>query len=128
MSSIDKNARYRSSHEWARKDGAHIIAGISDHAQDALGDIVFIELPAVGKVLKQGDALGVVESVKAASDVYMPMSGKIVSVNETLAGDPALVNKEPYKGGWFVKFEPSNPAEWDGLLTPAAYEAEAGKE
>ena len=126
--SIDKNARYRSSHEWARKDGARIVAGISDHAQDALGDIVFVELPGVGKVLKQGEAFGVVESVKAASDVYMPMSGKIVAVNDALAGDPALVNKEPYAGGWFIAFEPSNPAEWDGLLTPDAYEAEAGKE
>ena len=125
---IDKNARYRASHEWVRKDGARYLVGISDHAQEALGDIVFIELPAVGKVIKQGEALGVVESVKAASDVYMPMSGKIVAVNDALAGDPALVNKEPYAGGWFVAFEASNPSEWDGLLTPEAYEAEAGKE
>ncbi len=126
--SIDKNSRYRSSHEWARKDGARIVTGISDHAQDALGDIVFVELPEVGKVLKQGEAFGVVESVKAASDVYMPMSGKILAVNEALSGDPALVNKDPYAGGWFIAFEPTNPSEWDGLLTPEAYEAEAGKE
>jgi glycine cleavage system H protein len=125
---IDRNARYRASHEWARKDGTRYLVGISDHAQEALGDIVFIELPAVGKVLKQGEALGVVESVKAASDVYMPMSGKIVAVNDALAGDPALVNKEPFASGWFVAFEASNPSEWDGLLTPEAYEAEAGKE
>ncbi|MBU0929360.1 MAG: glycine cleavage system protein GcvH [Spirochaetes bacterium] len=128
MSSIDKNARYRSSHEWVRKDGARIVAGISDHAQGALGDIVFVELPEVGKTLKQGEAFGVVESVKAASDVYMPMSGKVVAVNEALAGDPALVNKEPYAGGWFIAFEPTAPAEWEGLLTPEAYETEAGKE
>ena len=126
--SIDKKSRYRSSHEWARKDGARIVAGISDHAQDALGDIVFVELPEVGKILKQGEAFGVVESVKAASDVYMPMSGKILAVNEALSGDPALVNKDPYAGGWFIAFEPTNPSEWDGLLTPEAYEAEAGKE
>jgi glycine cleavage system H protein len=126
--SIDRNARYRASHEWVRKDGARYLVGISDHAQEALGDIVFIELPAVGKVIKQGEALGVVESVKAASDVYMPMSGKIVAVNDSLSGDPALVNKEPYTGGWFVTFEASNPSEWDGLLAPEAYEAEAGKE
>lgn len=125
---IDKNARYLASHEWARKDGAKVVVGISDHAQEALGDIVFVELPEVGKVLKKGDTFGVVESVKAASDVYLPMSGKVVAVNEALAGDPALVNKEPYTGGWFVKIEPSNPAEWDTLLTPAAYETEAGKE
>ncbi|PKL24716.1 MAG: glycine cleavage system protein H [Spirochaetae bacterium HGW-Spirochaetae-3] len=126
--SIDKNSRYRSSHEWARKDGARVVSGISDHAQDALGDIVFVELPEVGKVLKQGEAFGVVESVKAASDVYMPMSGKILAVNEALSGDPALVNREPYSGGWFIAYEPTNPSEWDGLLTPEAYEAEAGKE
>jgi len=126
--SIDKNSRYRSSHEWARKDGARIVTGISDHAQDALGDIVFVELPEVGKVLKQGETFGVVESVKAASDVYMPMSGKILAVNEALSGDPALVNREPYAGGWFIAYEPTNPSEWDGLLTPDAYEAEAGKE
>jgi len=126
--SIDGNARYRVSHEWARKDGSRYVVGISDHAQEALGDIVFIELPAVGKVIKQGEAFGVVESVKAASDVYMPMTGKIVAVNDALAGDPALVNKEPYAGGWFVAMEASNPAEWDGLLAPEAYEAEAGKE
>lgn len=125
---IDKNARYLSSHEWARKDGAKVIVGISDHAQEALGDIVFIELPEIGKTLKKGDTFGVVESVKAASDVYLPMSGKVVAVNEALAGDPALVNKEPYTGGWFLAIEPSNPAEWDMLLTPAAYETEAGKE
>ncbi len=125
---IDKNARYLTSHEWARKDGAKVIVGISDHAQEALGDIVFIELPEIGKTLKKGDTFGVVESVKAASDVYLPMSGKVVAVNEALAGDPALVNKEPYTGGWFLAIEPSNPAEWDTLLTPAAYETEAGKE
>lgn len=125
---IDKNARYRTSHEYARKDGADIVAGISDHAQGALGDIVFVELPEVGKTLKQGEAFGVVESVKAASDLYMPMSGKIVAVNEDLAGDPALVNKDCYGKGWMIKFAPTNLPEWDGLLDAAAYEKEAGKE
>lgn len=126
--SIDSNARYRPSHEWARKDGAKVVVGISDHAQDALGDIVFIELPALGKVIKQGEAFGVIESVKAASDVYMPMSGKIVEVNAALSGDPALVNKEPYGAGWLIALEPSSPSEWDGLLSPEAYEALASKE
>ena len=126
--SIDKTARYRSSHEWARKDGARYLIGISDHAQGALGDIVFIELPEVGKVLKKGETFGVVESVKAASDVYMPLSGTVVAVNDALSGDPALVNREPYAGGWFIAVEAANPAEWDGLLSPEAYEAEAGKE
>lgn len=125
---IDKNARYRISHEWARKDGAEIVSGISDHAQHALGDIVFVELPAVGKTLKQGDTFGTVESVKAASDMYMPMSGTITAVNVALEGDPALVNREAFAGGWMIKYKPTNPAEWDGLLGPDAYEAEAGKE
>ena len=85
---IDKNARYRTSHEYARKEGAEMVAGISDHAQESLGDIVFVELPAVGKVLKQGEAFGVVESVKAASDLYMPMSGKITAVKRRPRGRP----------------------------------------
>jgi glycine cleavage system H protein len=125
---IDTNARYRVSHEYARKDGADIVVGISDHAQESLGDIVFVELPEVGKSLAQGEAFGVVESVKAASDLYMPMSGKIVAVNEALAGDPALVNKDCYGSGWMIRFAPSKPSEWDGLLDAAAYEKEAGKE
>jgi glycine cleavage system H protein len=125
---IDKNARYRTSHEYARKDGAEMVAGISDHAQSSLGDIVFVELPEVGKALKQGEAFGVVESVKAASDLYMPLSGKITAVNEDLAGDPALVNKDCYGKGWMIRFSPTNPSEWDGLLDAAAYEKEAGKE
>jgi glycine cleavage system H protein len=125
---IDKNARYRTSHEYARKEGSEVVAGISDHAQASLGDIVFVELPAVGKTLKQGEAFGVVESVKAASDLYMPMSGKITAVNGELEGDPALVNKDCYGAGWMIRFAPTNPSEWDGLLDAAAYEKEAGKE
>jgi glycine cleavage system H protein len=125
---IDKNARYRTSHEYARKDGAEIVAGISDHAQESLGDIVFVELPEVGKAIKQGEAFGVVESVKAASDLYMPMSGKISAVNGDLSGDPALVNRDCYGKGWMIRFTPTNPSEWDGLLDAAAYEKEAGKE
>lgn len=125
---IDTNARYRSSHEYARKDGAEIVVGISDHAQESLGDIVFVELPAVGKALKQGEAFGVVESVKAASDLYAPVSGKVVAVNEALQGDPALVNKDCYGAGWMIRVAPTSPSEWDGLLDAAAYEKEAGKE
>lgn len=125
---IDSNARYRPSHEYAKKDGSAIVIGISDHAQDSLGDIVFVEFSELGKVLKQGEAFGVVESVKAASDLYMPMSGKIVAMNEALQGDPALVNRDCYGAGWMIKIEPSNPSEWDGLMDAAAYEKEAGKE
>jgi glycine cleavage system H protein len=127
MSNIDQNARYRKSHEFVRKDGGAYVCGLSDHAQHALGDIVFVELPAVGKSFKQGEAFGVVESVKAASDLYMPMSGKIVAVNDALSGDPAIVNRDCYGEGWFIKFEASAAAEWDGLLTPDAYAKEAGE-
>jgi glycine cleavage system H protein len=124
----DKNARYAVSHEYALKNGDIIVTGISDHAQAALGDIVFVELPSVGKTLKKGDTFGVIESVKAASDVYMPMGGTITEVNGALEGDPALVNREPHAGGWLIKYKPANPAEYDALMDVAAYEAEAAKE
>ena len=125
---IDPNCRYRSSHEYARKDGGEYVVGISDHAQEALGDIVFVELVEVGKAVEQGEAIGVVESVKAASDIYAPLSGTIAAVNGALQGDPALVNKEPYGAGWLLRIAPSKASEWDGLLDAAAYEKEAGKE
>jgi glycine cleavage system H protein len=128
MSTIDRNAKYRKSHEYVRKDGAAFVAGVSDHAQHSLGDIVFVELPSVGKTIKQGEAFGVVESVKAASDLYMPMSGKIVAVNDALSGDPALVNRDCYGEGWMIKFEATNASEWDGLLDPDSYAKEAGEE
>ncbi len=125
---IDPNCRYRSSHEYARKDGSEVVVGISDHAQDALGDIVFVEMAEVGKVFAQGEAIGVVESVKAASDIYAPMGGTITAANAALQGDPALVNKDCYGAGWLVRMTASKPAEWDGLLDPAAYEKESAKE
>jgi glycine cleavage system H protein len=125
---IDPNCRYRSSHEYARKDGGDIVVGISDHAQEALGDIVFVELPEVGKVVAQGAPMGVIESVKAASDIYAPVSGTISAVNEALQTDPALVNKDPYGSGWLARITPSKASEWDGLLDAAAYEKEAGEE
>jgi glycine cleavage system H protein len=125
---IDPNCRYRSSHEYARKDGADIVVGISDHAQEALGDIVFVELAEVGKTVAQGEAIGVVESVKAASDIYAPVSGRVAAVNAALQSDPALVNKDPYGAGWLARITPSAASEWDGLLDAAAYEREAGKE
>jgi glycine cleavage system H protein len=124
---IDQECRYRSSHEYARKDGAEIVVGISDHAQEALGDIVFVETVEVGKSFAQGEAVGVVESVKAASDIYAPMAGTLTAVNPALQGDPALVNKDPYGAGWLFRMKSSAPAEWDGLMDAAAYEKEAGK-
>jgi glycine cleavage system H protein len=120
--------RYQSSHEYARKDGDAFVVGISDHAQAELGDIVFVEFPAVGASIRKGDTFGVVESVKAASDLYMPLSGTILAVNDALTADPALVNRDPTGDGWMIRVAPSAIAEWDGLLDEAAYEAQAGKE
>jgi glycine cleavage system H protein len=125
---IDPDCRYRSSHEYARKDGGEIVVGISDHAQEALGDIVFVELAEVGKAVAQGDAIGVVESVKAASDIYAPVSGKVTAVNSALQGDPSLVNKDCYGSGWLLRIAPSAAGEWAGLMDAGAYEKEIGKE
>ena len=118
---IDDGAKYRESHEWARQEGDLMVCGISDHAQDSLSDVVYLELPGVGDSLKQGENFGVVESVKAASDLYMPMSGEIVAVNEGLEDEPELVNRDPYGAGWLIKFRPTDPAQWEGLLSAEAY-------
>lgn len=125
---IDPDCRYNSTHEYVRKDGDEMVIGISDHAQEALGDIVFVELAEAGKQVAKGEAIGVVESVKAASDIYAPISGTIASVNAALQGDPALVNKDCYGAGWLARIRPSAPAEWDALMDAAAYEKEAGKD
>jgi glycine cleavage system H protein len=116
------NTKYVSSHEWARQEGDIIITGITDYAQDSLSDVVYVELPEVGTVFSQGDIFGVVESVKAASDLYMPMSGEIVEINELLEDEPEIVNSDPESDGWMIKFKPTKPAEWDDLLSKADYE------
>ena len=118
---LDTSVKYRQSHEWARQEGDLIVCGISDHAQDSLSDVVFVELPSVGATLAQGEVFGVVESVKAASDLYMPMSGEIVETNEDLSDTPETINSDPYGAGWMIKIKPSNPAEWDGLLSGDDY-------
>lgn len=125
MSNIPADLRYAASHEWARleADGS-VTVGISDHAQDALGDVVYVELPEVGKVLAAGQEAGVVESVKAASDIYAPVGGEVIAVNEALADAPELVNSDPY-GSWFFKLAPSNPAQLESLLDAAGYQAAA---
>jgi len=125
--SIDAKARYAESHEYARLEGGAVIVGISDHAQAELGDIVFIELPAAGKVLAKGQTFGTVESVKAASDLYMPVSGTIVAVNEALQSDPALINKEPYDGGWMIKVQPADLAGMDALMSASDYAKAIGE-
>ena len=123
------DCRYLESHEWARQEGDLIVLGVSDYAQNQLGDVVFVELPAVGKDVEAGKAFGVVESVKAASDLNVPVSGKVVAINETLANDPARVNQDAFGGGWMIKVKPSNPAELAKLLDAATYQKkiEAGE-
>lgn len=123
MSSIPSDLKYLESHEWARveSDGT-ITVGISDHAQGALGDLVFVEVPEVGKQLKKGNAAAVVESVKAASDVYSPISGEVVAANDSLGSAPELVNSDPYGQGWLYKIKPSNNDELAQLLDAKAYE------
>jgi glycine cleavage system H protein len=125
---LDSSARYVETHEWARKEGDLIICGISYHAQDELSDVVYVELPEVGHTLAKDEVFGVVESVKAASDLYMPMGGEIVEVNVALEDSPEIVNEDPYGQGWMIKFKPSDPSEWDDLLTSEAYEASVSGE
>jgi len=122
MSSIPANLKYLDSHEWARLESDGVVTiGISDHAQGALGDLVFVEVPEVGRALQKGGAAAVVESVKAASDVYSPVSGEVVAANDSLGASPELVNSDPYGAGWLFKVKPSNPAELNQLLDAAAY-------
>ncbi len=125
---LDTEARYASSHEWARKAGAEIVIGISDHAQHSLGDIVFVDLPKVGASFAKGAAFGVVESVKAASDLYAPVAGKVTAVNTALADKSDLINKDCYGEGWIVRVAPSNAADWDALLSAADYEKIAAED
>lgn len=127
MSNIPADLRFAESHEWARleADGT-VTVGISDHAQEALGDVVFVELADVGKVFAAGDAAGVVESVKAASDIYAPVSGEVIAVNEALADSPEELNNDPY-ASWIFKLKPSDKAELDKLLDAAGYKAAIGE-
>jgi glycine cleavage system H protein len=118
---IPEDVRYVESHEWARRDGDRITVGITDFAQDELGDVVFVELPEVGEQLDREAAFGVVESIKAVSDVYTPVGGEITDRNETLFDEPELVNESPYDDGWMVRVEPADPDEYEGLLTPEVY-------
>jgi glycine cleavage system H protein len=120
-----KELRYTSSHEWVRRDGDGTLAvGITDHAQEQLGDIVFVEAPAAGRKVNAGEAVGVVESVKAASDIYAPVAGEIVGANSDLAGEPQKVNEDAYSA-WIYRIKPSNAADVDKLLDAAAYEKSA---
>ena len=118
-----QDCRYTKEHEWVRVQDDTATVGITEYAQGELGDVVFVELPEVGRKLTQGQAFGVVESVKAASDLYAPLSGEVVAVNDSLADSPDLVNKEPFAAGWMLKIKPSDAAELSKLLDAAGYEA-----
>ena len=118
--------KFTSDHEYVSVEGDVATIGITDYAQSQLGDVVFVELPATGKVLKQGDEAAVVESVKAASEVYAPVSGEVLEVNEGLPDSPSTVNEDPLGKGWFIKIKLSNPAELDALMDDAAYKAHIG--
>lgn len=118
----DANVKYQKSHEWARKDGDVITVGISDYAQDSLGDIVFVELPEPGTEFKQGDPFGVVESVKAASDVFVPVGGKVIEINEELGDDPEIINTDPFTKGWLLKIKARDESELESLMNASAYE------
>jgi len=127
MSNIPADLRFAESHEWARveADGS-VTVGISDHAQEALGDVVFVELTEVGATFKAEGQAGVVESVKAASDIYAPVAGEVIAVNEELSGSPELLNSDPY-GAWIFKLKPTNPADLEKLLDAAGYKAAIGE-
>lgn len=124
---VDETCMYTENHEWVRLEGDEAYAGITDFAQDALSDIVYVELPLPGDRFEQGEIYGVVESVKAASDCYLPLAGEIVKVNEELEISPELVNEDPYGKGWFVRFRVENPDQTDDLMDPKTYKDFAEK-
>jgi len=123
MTTIPSDLRYTREHEWARREGDLVRVGITAYAQEQLGDVVFVELPKVGARVTANQSFGVVESVKAVSDLYAPLSGEVVEVNTALQKSPELVNRDPYGQGWMIVIRPSSPAEWDSLLTAEQYEA-----
>ena len=127
MSRVPPGQKYSKEHEWVKMEDELAVIGITDHAQSQLGDIVFVELPKVGKEVAFMKMFGVIESVKAASDVFAPLSGKVVAINEALAKTPELVNQDCYGKGWLLKLKPSRPDELDQLLDDKAYSALIGK-
>ena len=123
---VPETLRYTADHEWLRLESDEAVVGITAYAAEELGDVVFVELPAVGRRLEAGEAFGVIESVKTASDLYAPLAGEVVAVNEALASQPELVNSEPYGAGWMVRLRLDDPAAADGLLDAGAYRAQLG--
>lgn len=128
MSNTPSELKYASSHEWARLEGDIVVVGITDHAQEALGDLVFVELPEVGDTVAAGDEAGVVESVKAASDIYAPVSGEVIAINTALEDTPELINSDPYGEGWMYKIRVSSVEELDDLLSSDEYDEQVAAE
>lgn len=128
---LDSTVRYTETHEWARPEGDEFVVGISDYAQSELPDVMRVELPDVGDTFTKGEAFGVVETVKAAAEIFAPLSGEVTALNEALEATPELVNQDPYGAGWMIRLKASDPAEWDQLLDGEAYtkvvEAEKAK-
>jgi glycine cleavage system H protein len=124
--SIPEELKYSDDHEWMRKEGELVVVGITDYAQGELGDVVYLDLPAVGDVFSQKEAFGSIEAVKAAADLYMPIAGKIVKVNNALPDSPETINKDPYGEGWMVMIKIENSSEYDALMDAAAYQDHIG--
>ena len=127
MTNVPADLKYARSHEWVRVSDDVATVGITDHAQHELTDVVFVELPAAGRQVKAGEACAVVESVKTASDIYSPVSGSVLEINKAVVDNPALVNSEPYGGGWFYKIKLATPAELNDLLPPESYKTQIGR-
>lgn len=122
MAENPKNLKYTKDHEWAKLQGSTIVVGVTAHAQESLGDVVYVELPKVGATITQGQPFGVIESTKAVSELYAPLTGKVVKVNDELQNAPQTVNQDPYDGGWIVEIEPSDPKQLDALMDADGYE------
>jgi len=126
-SKVPADLKYAKSHEWVRVSGDTAVIGITDHAQQELTDVVFVELPATGRKVKAGEACAVVESVKTASDIYSPVAGEVIEANKAVVDNPALANTDPYGAGWFYKIKLADPAELNSLFSPEAYAKQIGQ-
>ena len=122
-----EDRRYSSEHEWAKAEGSEVVVGITNFAQEQLGDVVYVELPGVGDQVRQGRVMGVIESVKAASDLYSPVSGEVVAVNEAAVGEPQKVNDAPYAEGWLIRVRPDDAGELDNLMSAGEYERQVSE-
>jgi glycine cleavage system H protein len=122
MADFPKDLKYTKEHEWARISGTSVVVGVTSHAQEALGDVVYVELPRVGSTITAGQPFGVIESTKAVSELYAPVTGKVVKVNDALSDNPSAVNSDPYQAGWIVEVELSDTKQLDGLMDAGAYE------